>query len=311
MKSMTPLYFLVASAFAAWMLISTPGFSQQATPKPSAKDFTAYWYHQGAEISRFELKQARYGEIHDGYAVLVFVTEKFDPVAQVKSENPARPDEEIVPILKLNMIKRFTTGIYDYSLMMSVFSPVDAAAQPCALKVTASVQDWCGQTWLQLNRRDGGIAWQGHSYFEKEADATGTVDADFTEDSVWTLLRLAPDRLPLGDLRLVPAAFDSRLMHRDPQALAATAEIEDLPNAVDGRKARRYSLTIPAQQRRLCIDFAAEFPHDIFSWEETLFLGTDKETRTTARRTNIIHSEYWNHHGNADLPARGLLGLDD
>ena len=50
--------------------------------------FQDYWYNHGAEISRFTLQQMRYGEIHEGDAVLVFVTEEIIPALQVKADYP-------------------------------------------------------------------------------------------------------------------------------------------------------------------------------------------------------------------------------
>jgi hypothetical protein len=41
--------------------------------------FRDYWYNHGAELSHFTLEQIRYGEIHEGDAVLVFVTEDINP----------------------------------------------------------------------------------------------------------------------------------------------------------------------------------------------------------------------------------------
>ena len=46
------------------------------------EQFQDYWYNHGAEISRYSLKQMGYGEIHDGDAVLVFVTEKMKRIGK-------------------------------------------------------------------------------------------------------------------------------------------------------------------------------------------------------------------------------------
>ena len=55
-----------------------------------SEEFKNYWYSGEAEITSYELEQARYGEIRQGKAVLVFVTENFLPNIQVKAdeENP-------------------------------------------------------------------------------------------------------------------------------------------------------------------------------------------------------------------------------
>ena len=36
-----------------------------------------YWYQEATEISRYELQQNRYADVHPGEAVLIFVTEDF------------------------------------------------------------------------------------------------------------------------------------------------------------------------------------------------------------------------------------------
>jgi hypothetical protein len=123
------------------------------------------WYAGKAEVSRFRLDQARYGEVREGDAVLVFVTEDFLPETQVKFEGRPAPDAP-VSVLKLNAMRTFNTGVYPYSTMTSVFSPV--AAQNGPYKVTTSVQEWCGHVFMQLNRRDSGYSGVYYSYFQAE-----------------------------------------------------------------------------------------------------------------------------------------------
>ncbi len=119
---------------------------------PDESDFHSYWYNHGAEITRFELEQSRYGEIHPGHAILIFVTEPFLPDIHVKSDYESSRKKSI-PVLKLNLIKRFSTGIYDYSMMKSVFTPIPTEGQQYTktLKVSTTRQDWCGHVYLQYN----------------------------------------------------------------------------------------------------------------------------------------------------------------
>jgi hypothetical protein len=42
-----------------------------------SQGFKDYWYAGEAEITSYELEQARYGEIRKGHAVLIYVTEEF------------------------------------------------------------------------------------------------------------------------------------------------------------------------------------------------------------------------------------------
>ena len=107
----------------------------------------------------------RYGEIHEGDAVLVFVTEEINPALQVKADYSG---PENVPILKLNAVRKFFTGIYPYSIMTSVFTPMDVLKYPLPLKITSSSQEWCGHVYTQMNLSDNEYRVRVHSYFEKD-----------------------------------------------------------------------------------------------------------------------------------------------
>ena len=127
--------------------------------------FQDYWYNHGAEISRFSLQQMRYGEIHKGDAILVFVTEKMNPDTQIKADHPGAQD---IPILKLNAVRKFFTGIYPYSIMTSIFAPVEVQKYPLPLKISSSTQEWCGHVYTQMNLAENGYRVRLHSYFEKD-----------------------------------------------------------------------------------------------------------------------------------------------
>src|SRR5574341_1313443 len=149
--------------------------------------FRKYWYQGKAELSRYALKQVRYGEIHQGEAVLIFVTEPFLKDQQVKLEHGN--SSNAVSVLKLNFVRKFFTGIYPYSLMTSVFTPVDLQKYP-TLKVTSSSQEWCGNTFMQMNFRSGQYETQIHSYFQDEGDQNLKLKAGLLEDELWTRIRI-------------------------------------------------------------------------------------------------------------------------
>ena len=132
--------------------------------KALTTDFKTYWYAGDAEITSYTLEQARYGEIREGKAVLIFVTEPFLPDVQVKAD---RKNDRSIPVLKLNKTKKYLTGIYPYSIMSSTFYPVYDNQH--AIKTSLSVQEWCGHVYSQLNNRED-FEFTSHSYFEGEAD---------------------------------------------------------------------------------------------------------------------------------------------
>ena len=279
---------------------------------PEDKDFHSYWYNYGAEISRFELEQSRYGEIRPGHAVLIFVTEPFLPDIQVKSDLEASREKSI-PVLKLNLIKRFNTGIYDYSMMKSVFTPIPSEQQQLSktLKVSTTRQDWCGHVFLQYNLEKDHYKVKQYSYFEKEGDRTVNIPSVHLEDDIWTRIRIDPKNLPLGGIEMIPGSFFTTLRMIDLRAEKAVAELTNTQEG-DGGGVSQYTVTYPSLQRTLSIRFNRNFPHDILSWTETYPSGSGKDAKvltTKARRTHAVMVDYWNKNSVKDLKLRKELGL--
>jgi hypothetical protein len=275
-------------------------------------DFNGYWYAGEAELTSYELKQSRYGEIHEGKAVLIFVTEPFSKSKQVKLDNWRDASEDNVSVMKLNMTKKFLTGIYPYSMMMSTFTPVQANNYPHLFKLTTSSQEWCGQTFMQLNFKDGGFNAKGFSYFESEGDIEKNVDVSLTEDELWTRIRLNPNTLPTGDLTLLPSTFYIRLKHREIVPTKAKAELSSLSkSAFSENSHKKYSLEY--ENRSLTIYFEDKFPFVILGWEESYsggFGSSDERLTTTAKRIQSIRTPYWNKNANSDRAMRKQLGLN-
>lgn len=280
----------------------------QAAPAPAS--FGDYWYQGKAEITSYTLKQARYGEVHEGHAVLIFVTEDFSESKQVKLDNPQKAGNDAVKVLKLNATRKFNTGIYPYSLMNSVFSPIDRARYPHSLKISMSAQEWCGQAFVQMNLKGDTYQIQQYSYFEREGDRTIDLEAAIPEDEIWTTIRLNPSDLPTGSVRMIPGALYQRFSHANwgVQNVTATheADAQDANHMV-------YSLTYPDINRTLAIKYKASFPYEIESWEETGQSGFGRRAQmmtTTVVRNKRMLSDYWSKNHVSDLGLRRELGLD-
>jgi hypothetical protein len=289
------------------MALLIPGNSELATL--STPEFRAYWYDQGAEISRYALDQSRYGKLHKGDAVLVFVTEKFNPIHQVKADHPN--DAGAVPALKLNMTRNFLTGIYPYSIMTSVFTLLDGS--PLPPKISFTSQEWCGHVFLQLNLDDQQYRVQQRSYFEAETDRDYALPALLSEDGLWTQLRLQPDRLPTGDFDIIPASLYARLTHTPLARQRVSADRSRIAGrSLDGRPLMAYTLRFENSARVLRIRYEADFPHRIEGWEDTYRVAAhfgSRELTTTARRTHTLMIDYWNRHHPKDRHWRAKLGL--
>jgi len=263
------------------------------------EQFKAYWYAGKAELTSYQLMQERYGEIREGTAVTVFVTEDFLPKEQVKANMQSG---ENISVLKLNKTKKFTTGIYPYSIMTSTFNPVQKNQH--ALKISNSVQEWCGQVYMQLNNR-AQYQLQSHSYFEGEADQELTLDKTWLEDELWNLIRINPEELPTGDITLIPSFEYIRLRHKDMKPYHANANLKQ------GDSLSMYSLHYPTLERELIIYFNSNFPYEIEKWSATNGTHTNDSTRlkTTAHKIKRIRTDYWNLNRNKDAGLRDSLGL--
>lgn len=275
----------------------------ETTPEPKrpktklSKEFKDYWYNGEAEITSYKLEQARYGEMREGSAVLVFVTEDFLPEVQVKADNYSKTN---IPVLKLNATKNFNTGIYPYSIMQSTFYPV--ANNQHALKASASIQEWCGHVYAQLNNRDK-FEITAHSYFQGEADQNFSIEKTWTENELFTKLRIDPSSLPTGDISILPSLEFTRLRHAEIKAYDAYAVLKD----------GTYMISYPALNRSLEINFNTTFPHEITSWEETTVsgYGANAKTLTTkATKLKSIKSAYWSKNSNIDQSLRASLKLE-
>lgn len=285
------------------------GIGAESVDSPERLKFRQYWYQQKAELTRYALQQARYGEIHKGEAVLIFVTEPFLTDKQVKYEFGDK--SKSTSVLKMNFTRKFYTGVYPYSVMTSVFTPVDFQKLP-TLKVTSSSQEWCGHTFMQLNSRNGGYHVEVRSYFQKEGDRDFDLGSVWLEDAVWTRIRLAPSTLPVGEVEMVPGLQYVRLWHVDAKPERAVAKLESLADtALSSKPLSVYTIQYKGISRVLTIKFEKDFPYEIVAWDETQpgGFGESKLLTTRAVRTKTIMLDYWNKHGVDDDVYRKELGL--
>lgn len=292
-------------------LLLSPGFLscqektesiEKAKQINHTKEFNEYWYSGKAEIDSYNLKQARYGEVHDGKAVLIFVTEPFSKSKQVKLDYPDKVGSDNQTVLKLNFTKKFTTGIYPYSMMLSAFTPVDEVrATP---KVSMSSQEWCGHVYSQLNLDKENYHLSSFSYFEQEGDIEKDIPIGVLEDELWNMIRIEPNNLPTGDIQIIPGLFHTRLLHKELKAKAAHASLikHDAFNV--------YSLEYPEDKRVISITFENNFPFKILRWKEKIIGLDGKEITTSAELDKTLITDYWSKHKNSDSYLRDSLNLN-
>lgn len=299
-------YFIIATVVVAFLACSASDGKNEILSKENMKreiseEAQQYWYQGGgAEITSYELQQARYGELRKGEAVMVFVTEPFSPASNTKADNPGK---DAVNVLKLNFTKRFNTGIYPYSMMNSTFYPFEKGE--ASLKVSTSVQEWCGHVYMEMqNKKQFNLV--NHSYFEGESFEKSIPKTEL-EDDIWSKIRLHPTSIQEGSRYLIPSFFYMRLLHIDVKSYRCEVKVDRSKTEI-----HELELNYPELKRTLRIQYESKFPHAIISWSELYPDGFGKEPimlETKGKRIKSIRSKYWEKHNNSDAGLRTELGL--
>jgi len=179
--------------------------------------------------------------------------------------------------------------------MQSTFYPL--STEKHALKISSSVQEWCGQTYTQLNNRDG-FEINSHSYFEGKTDQNYQLEKSILENELWTQLRINPKELPTGDLQIIPSFEFISLKHIELKPYQANAELT----------LNSYTISYPELDRTLTINFNKESPFEVLGWNESFKSGSEILT-TKATKLTTIKSPYWSKNSNKDSLLRETLKL--
>ncbi len=295
-------FFLGCERTAMNILADTENLQKVSTKTGiSSQEDADYWYHNKAEITSYNLQQARYGEIHEGTATFVFVTEPFSTANYVKADTPGKDN---VSVLKLNQTRKFNTGIYPYSIMTSSFLPFKKGDH--SIKVSSSSQEWCGHTYMEVqNPQNGHFGVKVDSYFEGETqDMTKSVAA-LMEDDIWTIIRLR-ENPPTGRNSMYPSLAATRLLHIEYKPYSCNI------SSKNGESSTFYTIEYPELSRTLVIEYEQLHPHKIVGWTEQNYSGYGGNRRlltTTATRMQSINTDYWNRNSVADSSYRKELNL--
>ncbi len=268
-------------------------------------EFDSYWQKGKAEISSYDLFQARYGEMHHGEAVIIFETEDFSKTKQIKQDR-FTPEDQKIPVLKMNMTKSFNTGIYPYSMMISSFVPAGGMVPWQAIKISATVNEWKGQTYQQLSQDIGHYNYKSNSY--AVGDQIGTIDRYMTEDAVWNLIRINPEALFHTDsIMIIPSLFYCRLNSVEVKPYLAKTRhlLLDSGNRV-------YHIEYPSLGRNIYIEYSVSFPYPIVKWSEEYkdnSSPSQPQLTTTAILKKQIMIDYQNHQSTNDQAWRDSLDL--
>lgn len=273
-------------------------------------DDTAFWQHWSdgkAEVNAYRVSQKRYNELRDGRMFLIFVTEPFSKSRRVKVDyyDANNPDHTIA--LKLNIIERFQTGIYDYRLMTSHF--FDAAHNLAPIKAVFSSQEWCGAAYEEIHWQPKAPQISVKTYFEGESIETSLPKDSRLVDALLVygrgLLRGGPTKASRFTGRWLESAKHRRLTHRNATRYKAqptfgkAKTVHTLLGSVKGRP-----LSFKRASGATCvIDFEVAAPYRVLGWQ-----CTDGETATLIGSARM---DYWNKTKPNDKQLLKTLGLSN
>ena len=189
-------------------------------------------------------------------------------------------------------------------MMSSSFFPFENESE--CLKISSSVQEWCGMTYLEM-KNENDFIFDFHSYFEGQNFDNLAVKKDIMEDDLWSLIRLNPELLPVGNHNIIPSVTFLYLGHVPPKAYDAVASLDKK----NGKY--HYKLKYPELDREFTVMFNVEFPHEVTGWEDTHYSGfgpNRKILTSKAEAIKTIKTDYWSKHAKKDTHLRAKLGLE-
>ncbi|HEX6883547.1 MAG TPA: hypothetical protein VF530_09210 [Planctomycetota bacterium] len=286
--------------------------SAPAPPAAGGDDPLVAWYDGQAEVNGYRWRGTRYGELRTGEAVAIFVTETLGAKEHVKVDRPESHRGDTLTVLKLNLVRDFQTGLYDYDTMCSVFLDVRDLR---ALKQTFSSGEWCGHVFDEIDVRGRELRHVVRSYFQGESVDTalpmrpgGLVGDDLL---VW-LRGLRGHVLAPGEARRVPYLtdpFERRLRHLETRwgelALTRAAEVETVQVPAGSFAAVVYRLEA-SDGRRGLVRIEEALPHRLLSWS----WERDGEVLDAGELTGSRRMKYWELHAEGQESLRKDLGLD-
>lgn len=281
--------------------LSLPGPEHKIESFSPSEEFYAYWYDGFAEINTYELHQSRYGEIRNGNAVMIFVTEDFLPDQFIKSDQ-----KNGISVLKCHLIKEFKTGVYPYRMMLSVFNNVNEKGG-FPIKTAASVTEWCGQSYAQLLRKNNEYEYVNHSYVGEKSNENSSLPLLFHEDAVWNSIRLHPENLFEGKAHIIQGLFQQRirLMKNEPtEALFTLVKNVAVPEWISSdSELNLYTISCDMNNSVLKIYFETGFPNKIAGWEEEYpekIKDGFVKAQTRAVLKSSVKMKYWMKNGLKD-----------
>jgi len=242
----------------------------------------SYWDDGKAEVAVYDAMLPHYGTTYPSNVSLLYVKEPFRTDTRVKSDRGS--GENIVPVIKSNMIISTQTGSYHYEQMHSSFWEISSQT---LLKWSLSHHEACGATFKMGIPDTDILKMIYHTYWDGAAD--GELSIPIPENS-WHYEEL-PYRLRM---RTASREKDSLHIHLFSPVIhsqlgtpgfrpATIIWKDDLPHSVfEVRHAGGVDV----------LTFARKFPHVLIKWE--------RADGGSLKLKEMVRTAYWNKHRPTD-----------
>jgi hypothetical protein len=238
---------------------------QPARSEPRWQD-DPLWNDGKAEVSVYDARETKYGSPRDFRAHFIVVAEDLRADSLVKSDDTQAAG--LTRVLKMNQVYDIPTGVYSYRQMASIFLRMKDLAP---LKESVTSHEWCGNTFILLENRDGKGTLRTFSYFDGEAETRASLDLG--DVVLYDSLPLVARTLPLRagatrSIRMLPQLLGNRLpTSRVGQAKVSVAGPERVPGSKETTLAWKIEVQHERGADRLWVEQGA--PNRLVLWEQS------------------------------------------
>lgn len=254
---------------------------------PLAKDqaFQQYWNTGLSEVNTYEVTQTIDTSQKTRQAQLIFRIVDFDTKkhGQATSLNKS----ESTTVLKQNLIQKIDTGVYEYSLMNSTFTPTNYVVFPHALKVEYAKQNTQGQEYSQVDWQGQTFLYKRKSDFQPKAQQDTSVKTAWLEDEIWNRVRLSPQTLPDGEIEMIPSLEYLHTTNQKVEAISCKATLEEKTDSLSKQVLKNYTIEYPEKHRKVSIQFEAQFPYKILNWESSF----EQNGKVNTMKARLVQSK--------------------
>lgn len=302
------------------MLLVLASACERQNPSPSTRarwDFLEAREFRGkAEVALYQGTVVRYGENRQADLALITVLEPYIKKQMVKSET-----ETDYYAIKQNQALKYTTGVYPYSQMNSLFWERDSGS---FLKATMTTQEWCGQSYKELRSSGQTMQFFYSSYWENESRGYETRKSPAGDAVLYDELPLLVRRNQIsnGTLMIFPMLMSSQVRRpdwdigqpaRDPEYRPATLEVTQ--DTLDFQGQQRRVRVVRILQEGFSTDSGA-----VSSKEDVFYVDLESPLRPLLRwerndggvfeLQSLNYTDYWNQNNPQDrLPENPVPPL--